>query len=172
MKMRTFFSGAGCLAALMAGGIAAAKTVNYSDRAFMADAARLAMTEAHKGQMAENQAVRGDVKDLAKTLVRDYSDSYGHLSELAAKHGISIPRGIDAGRGPGIVQLVHLKGDRFDRQFIREEITANHQAIALFKREAARGRDADVKAWAAKMVSVIENDLVAAQNCVKAEKHS
>ncbi len=156
---------------LLTGVTALAGSVNATDRNFMMAAARIDMTEAHKGQMAENQAVRTDVKDYARTLVQDHTQSYEHLSELAAKNGVSIPRGISA-RGPEIVQLVHLKGERFDRRFAREEVAADQQAIALFKREAAHGRDAGVKAYATSTISTLENDLRLAQQCAKTAKRS
>ncbi len=159
------------LALVTAGGIAYADPLNAVDRNFMVTAARIDMTEAHKGQMAENQAVRTDIKDFARTSVQDHTESYEHLSELAAKDQVSIPRGINA-KGSAIVQLVHLKGDRFDRQFVREEVAADQQALAIFKREATRGHDTDVKAYAAKTIPVLENELRLAQGCAKTSKRT
>ena len=129
------------------------------------------MTEAHEGQVAENRANRADVKDFAKTLVQDHTDSYQHLTELAAKCGISIPTGINVGRNPEIQQLARLKGERFDLQFDKDEIMDHQRAIAVFKREAAHGQDADVKAFATKMIPVLEKHLNQAEQCAKQGKH-
>lgn len=154
-----------------AGGIAQAASLNQTDKSFMMTAARIDMTEAHKGQMAESQAAATDVKDFGRTLVQDHTQSYEHLSALAAKEGVKIPRGISAS-APGIAPLAHLKGNRFDRQFAREEVSADQQALAVFKRESEHGHDADVKAYASSTIPVLENDLRLAQQCAKTEKKS
>jgi len=171
MQIRNILSGACGFALLATAGIAyastASKTVSNTDRQFMITAARADMTEAHEGQMAENQATQADVKTFAKTLVDDHTSAYAELSELAAKLNVTIPKGIDVAKNQTIVQLVHAKGARFDSQFARDEVAAHKSAIAVFKREAAHGQDTDVKAYAAKMVPVLEKHLHAAEGLAK-----
>jgi len=161
-----------CVALFAAGSMARAASLNAVDKSFLRTAARIDMTEAHKGQLAANQASAADVKDFAKTLVQDETLAWQHLSELAAKTGASIPRGINASKDQEIMRLTSLKGDRFDRQFTREEIAAEQQAIAVFKREAAHGHDTDVKSYANSTLTALENDLQLAQKCAKAGKKS
>jgi len=169
MQMRNAGTSVFCLFLFTAGGIARAASLNQTDKSFMMTAARIDMTEAHKGQMAETQAARTDVKDFARTLVQDHTRSFEHLSALAAKEGVKIPRGI-SGNSPGIAPLVHLTGGRFDRQFAREEVSADRQALAVFERESEHGRDADVKAYANSTIPALENDLRLAQQCAKGEE--
>jgi len=64
-----------------------------------------------------------------------------------------------------------LKGKRFDRQFAEDEIAAQRQEIAVFKREAAHGEDADMKAYAAKVLPTLEKDLQQAEASVKSGGH-
>jgi putative membrane protein len=172
MQIRNILSGACCLALLAAAGIAYAASLSKVDKQFMVMAAKTDMIEANEGQLAENQAARKDVKDFAKTLVQDHTESYQHLTKLAAKTGVSIPKGIDGTKDRTIQQLTHLKGDRFERQFTRDEIAAHRRAIATFKNEAAHGQDTEVKAYAAKMIPVLEKHLHLAEECVKPLKHS
>ena len=148
-----------CVAVLATAGSGPATSLNSTDKTFLVAAAKTDMIEAHESQIAEGQAKRADVKDFAKTLVQESGDSYEHLTELAAKTGASIPKGIDAARVAAIQRLNHVKGDRFDQEFIKSEIAADRQAIALFKHEAADGYDADVKAYVAKTIPVLEKDL-------------
>jgi hypothetical protein len=63
-------------------------------RAAKIRAAKTDMIEAHEGEMAENQAQRSAVRDFAKTLAEDHTDSYGQLSVLASKTGVSILKGV------------------------------------------------------------------------------
>ena len=172
MSIRTTLSGLTCLAVLCAAPIVWAASMNQADQQFLAMAAKSDMTEAHEGQMAENQAVRTDVRAMAKALVQDHTQSYEELTELATKAGVSIPKGINAGKDPAIRQLVRLKGANFDRQFAREEIAAHRHAIAVFEREAAHGQDPAVKAYASKMVPVLEKHLRLAEDCTKPAPHA
>jgi putative membrane protein len=155
---------------LAAVGIASAASLSPADKQFMISAAKIDMTEAHEGQMAETQGKSDDVKNFAKTLVQDHSDSYTHLSELAAKEGVSIPKGIDTSKSASIRLLTHLTGQRFDRAFTKDEIAAERQTLAVFKREAAHGKDSDVKAYASKMIPVLEKHVQLAASCARTKR--
>jgi putative membrane protein len=172
MEIRSILSGTCCLALLSAAGMAYAGSLSKVDKQFMIMAAKADMIEAHEGQMAGNQAGSLNVKDLGKTLVQDHTESYQLLTELAAKTGVSIPKGIDAAKDRTIEQLIHLNGARFDHVFTRDEVAAHRQAIATFKNESARGQDPDVKAYATKMIPVLEKHLHLAEECVKPARFS
>jgi len=172
MQNRSVPSAVCCFALLATGSVAYAASLSPTDRQFMTMAAKTDMIEAHEGQMAENAAGQAKVKDFAKTLVQDCTESYEHLTALAAKTGSSIPKGIDAAKDRWVQQLVHLKGDRFDRQFAKVEITQHRETIAAFKREAAHGRDADVKAYAAKMIPVLEKHEKLAEACARPARNT
>jgi putative membrane protein len=170
MKICNMVRGACCLAFFAAP--APAATVSNADKQFMITAAKTDMTEAHEGQMAENQASRTEVKDFAKTLVQDHTESYAHLTELASKTGVSIPKGINTGKDRTIQELVHLKGASFDRAFERDEIASHRRALQIFKREAAQAQDPDVKAYATGKIPILEKHLHLAEECAKPAKHT
>ena len=162
--------GAYCLAIFAATGYAA--TLSNADKQFIITAAKTDMTEAHAGQMAENQASRPEVKEFARDLVQDHTESYVHLSELAGKIGVSIPKGINTGKDRTIQELVHLKGASFDRAFERDEIASHRRALEIFKREAAHAQDPDVKAYATGKIPILEKHLHLAEECAKPAKRS
>jgi len=146
-----------------------------NDRSFMELAAKFAMLQAHEGEMAINQAKSEQVRDYAKTIVQDYTASYGRLSDVSKKTSISIPRGINAGTNDVIIHLTGLKGGQFDRQFLKDEMTADREELIEVKYEAANGKNADVKAFASSMIPVLEKHLRDAEACAKAiggVKHS
>jgi putative membrane protein len=161
-----------CFAVLALGGISSAASLSNADRQFLVTVAQTDMTEAHQGQMAQNQAGRADVKDLGKTLAADSTHSYEELTNLAAKNGVAIPKGIDAAKVHSVQQLAHLKGNHFDVAYTKDEIAAQKRTVAMFKREAQRGRDADLKAWASKMLPVVEKHLQLAQQSSKTARRS
>jgi putative membrane protein len=142
---------------------AQANSLSRADREFMNTVATMNMTGAHEGEMAQTKAKSAEVKDFAKLVVKDKSESFGHLAELAAKTGVTIPRGINASRIPAIQGLTNLNGTQFDRQFTKEEIAAEQHALAVFKREAKYGQNSDLKSYASRMIPIADNDLKRAQ---------
>jgi putative membrane protein len=142
-------------------------TLARPDQQFVTMVAKSDMTEAHKGQLAQDQGTRSDIKEFAKTIVKDHTESYQQLTGLAAKVSVSIPKGINAAKEPTIVHLVHMKGANFDRQFVQDEIVSNRRMIAAFRREVAHGTDADVKSYADKMIPILEKQLRVAEDLAK-----
>jgi putative membrane protein len=169
MTFHKTFSGVGCVLVLALSALAQVKT--SPDLAFMKMAAQANMTEAHIGQMAANQASQSQIKDFGQKLIHDHTDGYEQLATLAAKTGDSIPRGIDVRKISAVEQLMKLKGKQFDHQFVLEEIRDHERAIAAFKREAQSGRDPDVKAYASKMIPVLQDHLSQAKALAKPVKH-
>ena len=149
-----------------------AASLNNADKQFLMTAAKNDMTLAHEGQMAQNQATRADLKDFGKTLVQDHSMSYWQLSQLASKEGVAIPKGINVSHDRNIEQLGHLKGANFDRQFASDEVTTDRQMLTAFRREAKDGKDSDVKAYANKMIPVLQKHLQTAEQFSKPTRKS
>jgi len=156
-------------AALMVCAAAQAATLSKADKEFMNTVATMDMTGAHQGQLAENRAAKPEVKDFARMLVKDESESYGHLEQVAARTGATIPRGINTGHIPEIRSLENLNGARFDQTFTRNQVSDQQRALAVFKREAKYGENSDVKAYANSMIPVLDNDLKRAQQCAAAK---
>ncbi len=158
-----------CVCGMFGTAFAFADSLSTADKNFMKVAAETTMTEAHKGQMAENQASAQDVKDFGQKIAQDSSNAYSQLLNVATKTGESVPRGIDVRHNPDIGQLSHLKGTQFDRHFAQAEIRDYQRTIAEFKREAEHGQDSDVKAYASNTLPVLQADLQKAQELAKTE---
>lgn len=167
MRMERIVGSVGVV--LLLGGTAIAASLSKADKDFMVAAAKANMTEAHEGQMAENQGSADAVKSLGRTLDQDHSQAYGQLETLAQKLGVTIPNGIDTAKDATIRQLEKLKGPAFDKAFTRDEVATHHAAIAEFKREAEHGTDPDVKAYASQTVPVLEKHLTMAEQAEKAK---
>lgn len=143
-----------------------------ADRQFIERAAVLQMTLAHLGKMAQDQGNKTEVKDLGSKMVQDQTNAYSELCDLAGKQGETVPKGINIRKEPGIERLVSLKGAGFDRQFPREEIVQVERAVALFKRESEHGQNADVKAYAGKVLPQLQDELQKAKDLTKTGKRS
>lgn len=160
-----------CFGALLTVPALAANTLTKADQAFLNMAARTDMTEAHLGQMAAQQAAAGDVKDFAQLLTQTHTQDYSKLTELGAKIGEEIPKGIDVRRNSSISTLAHLKGKSFDRRFLQNEVRDHERVLAACKREAMHGDNVAVKTYATQLASVIREDLHKAEALEKPAKH-
>ncbi len=172
MNLRITALAGACLCLGWAQASAQSPALNKADKQFMTIAAKANMTEAHLGQMAESQAAGSSVKNFAETLVQDHTKAYEDLTALSTKTGENIPRGINVAKDATIQQLSKLKGSGFDRRFLLHEIADHEKALAAFKREAAQGRNPEVKGYAQSYVHTIEEHLQKAQALAKAQRHA
>ncbi len=166
MYMRMILSGF-CGIALCCVPAFAQATASASDQKFVDFAAQTDMTEAHLGQMAQEQASGQDVKDFAQTLVTDHTDDYNKLTAAATKAGATVPKGIDAANNKMIAPFEKMKGAAFDRRFERDMVTGHTKAIAEYKRAEADLQNPDLKAYATAALPVLEKHLQAAKDLEK-----
>ncbi len=170
MYMRITLSGLCCMALCCIPAFAQA-TGSASDQKFVDFAAQTDMTEAHLGQLAQDQASAQAVKDFGQMLVTDHTDDYNKLTAAATKAGATVPKGIDAAHNKMIAPFEKAKGAAFDRRFERDMVAGHTKAIAEYKREETDGQNADMKAYATAALPVLEKHLQAAKDLEKA-KHT
>jgi putative membrane protein len=144
-------------------------TLSAKDQKFVDFAAQTDMTEAHLGQMAQDQASGQNVKDFAQMLVTDHTDDYRKLSDLGTKIGATVPKGIDAAHNKMIAPFEKLKGASFDRHFERDMVAGHTKAIAEYKRAASDLDNADLKAYATAALPTLQKHLDAAKDLGKAK---
>ncbi len=159
---------AGCYSVLLTVPVFAQSTkLSPRDKEFLKMAAVSNMTEAHLGEMAEGKAAKTGIKDYGQMLVKDHTKDYQELTVLDSKLGLTIPKGINVRRDKAVEKLADLKGKRFDGQFLREEVQDHERTLAVFKREAQRGQDPDVKAYANQALPAMEEHLREAEKLLK-----
>ena len=148
---------------------AAGKEAAGGDQEFLNFAAQTDMTEAHLGQMAQEQGSSQAVKDLGQMLATDHTNDYKQLSAAAAKAGLTVPKGLDATRDKMIAPFEKLKGAAFDRHFEQAMVAGHQKAIAEYKKEADSGQNADIKAYANQALPTLEKHLEQARELEKSK---
>ena len=68
-------------------------------------------------------------------------------------------------------RLAKLSGDAFDRAYIQEMVTDHQKDIAEFQKEATSGKDAAVKAFAAKTLPTLEEHMKLVQDVNQSLSH-
>jgi putative membrane protein len=135
-------------------------TVGSSDRKFAMTAATGGMAEVEMARMALTKASSDAVKQYAQKMIDDHTTANTELMQIASTKGITLPTAPDAKHRAMMAKMERLSGAEFDRQYIMMAGHKDHQKMEkLFRDESMRGRDADLKAFAAKTLPVVQQHL-------------
>ena len=135
-----------------------------ADAPFIGAAAMDGMAEVELGRLASQNASSPDVKRFAQRMVDDHSKAADELKGLASKRDVALATKLDDEHRAVHQKLARLKGATFDQAYMAHMATAHLKAVALFQEEAKAGKDADVKAWAAKTLPTIQEHLKVASS--------
>jgi putative membrane protein len=141
-----------------------------TDQQFIDFAGQTDMVEANLGQMAATSASSQPVKDYAQMLVTDHTSDFGQLNSLGQQASLTVPTAIDAAHNKAAIDpFQKLKGAAFDHHYIQEMIAGHTKAIAIYKKEAADGQNAALKAYAEQTLTTLQKHLDGAKALEKAK---
>jgi len=143
---------------------APAKPVTDADFVMQASATDLA--EINLGRIAAKQATNAEVKQFAQRMVNDHSKASTEMLAVVNKKGgkLTVASRMDQKHRALSDRLLQLRGADFDREYMKHMVEGHGQAVALFEAESASGKDADVKAFAAKHLPTIREHFKMAQD--------
>ena len=130
-----------------------------SDRQFYEKAAQGGMTEVELGNLAQQKSSNPDVKDFGAMMVADHSSANQKLQAVADAKNMTLPTTIGLKNASIKTKLGALSGKAFDKAYIQDMIKDHEEDIALFKKEASMGADADAKAFAQATLPTLEAHL-------------
>ncbi len=132
------------LVALLLMAAASAHAAPFDDM-FLRSEERGSAYELEFARLGEAHATRAEVRTYAATLINDH-EAYGSaLRNLAESKGIAIPSGPSATDKQRLSRMAQVRGASFDREFIREAQRVNSENQRLFRKEAARTADPDIR---------------------------
>lgn len=109
--------------------------------------------------MAATKGVSAEVKNFGNMMVTDHGKANDELMSIAQKKGLTLPTGLDAEHQAKSDSLSKLSGADFDRGYIKVMVEGHKKTLALMNNEATGGKDADLKAFAAKTAPVVQHHL-------------
>ena len=137
----------------------AALAASNPDASFFKHAAEGGISEVDAGTLAQDKSSDVKVKDFGAMMVKDHSAANEKLKALAAAKNLELPTSASIAQMAGKAKLEVLTGKTFDKSYIKGQIKAHRETIALFKKEAATGQDADAKAFAVATLPTIKAHL-------------
>ena len=145
--------------------------VNDSDNDFFTDAVNGGLMEVELGQYASEHAVDPRVKNFGKMMVNDHSAANQELKTIAAAKNKSLPNAtVDPKHISMLTDLQKEKGADFDKKYIKSMVEDHEKDTEAFRKYAQNGNDAELKAFAAKTLPVLEMHLDSAKKIKDALK--
>ena len=137
----------------------ARKMMTMADTVFELHVAQLGVAEVRLGTLSAQKAESPAVRSLAQQVAQDYSKLGQELTSIAAREKMTLPAEIEADQLALYTKLSKLSGSKFDHLYLRAMKKRCRRETKLFKKEAAKGKDEQVKAFAAGTVPVLEGQL-------------
>jgi putative membrane protein len=167
---------------------ATSSQLNRADQKFIMDAAKGGMMEVHMGKLGVQKAQNEQVKQYAQKLIDDHTKANAELKQLAATKGVTLPddhmASSDAQKDASdrtkvresdatdkkdkehgaMKKLEGLSGTEFDREFVRMAVEDHQKDVKEFEKQAQKGTDAEIKAFAQRTAPTLREHLQQAQS--------
>ena len=129
---------------------AADSKVSSMDKSFAMKAAMGGMFEVDAGKVAADKAMSQDVKDFGSKMVEDHGKANDELKSISGSKSIDLPMALDSKHQKMLDALNGKSGEAFDKAYLSDMNKAHKMDDALFMKEADKGSDTDLKAFADK----------------------
>jgi putative membrane protein len=129
------------------------------DEAFFKRAAEGGIAEVEAGKLAQSKSSNDAVKEFGAMMVTDHGAANTKLQSIAAAENVDLPSTSSAKQMASKAKLEILTGEAFDKAYIKNQIAAHQETVALFRKEIASGSDARAQAFAKETLPTIRAHL-------------
>lgn len=129
------------------------------DTEFAVAAADDGMLEVQLGKLTQTSSTSSKVKMLGQMMADDHSKANEELSRLATQKNITLPAAMSDKNQKKYNDLASKTGKDFDDAYCSFMVKDHKEDIDEFKKEADKGNDMELKAWASGKVTTLEHHL-------------
>lgn len=140
-----------------------------ADTAFYRALAEGGMSEVDLAKLAEQKTEDPKIKDFAAMMVQDHSAANEKLAALAASKRVPVPRTLGTSQMGTKSRLESLQGESFDKSYIKSQVKAHEDTVALLEKEISSGQDPDARTFAESVLPTVQHHLEAARSLAAAE---
>lgn len=133
--------------------------LSQQDMTFAEKAAISDMFEIQAGKLAQDQAKDNGVKQFGNHMVADHTKTSEAMKAMAQQKSMTLPTKLDSEHQQKLDQLRGQQGDQFDSAYLQGQIDAHQTAVTLFRTQAEKGQDADLKRFAEQTLPTLEQHL-------------
>ncbi|HEX7956698.1 MAG TPA: DUF4142 domain-containing protein [Pyrinomonadaceae bacterium] len=130
-----------------------------ADHRFATEAAMGGMMEVELGRVAAQKGASDEVRQFGQRMVDDHTKANEELMRVASGKGMTLPSAPDPKHRAEMQKLSALSGERFDREYVKMMLKDHRKDVAEFRKESARGADADLKSFAARTLPTLQEHL-------------
>jgi putative membrane protein len=143
------------------------------DLDFATTAAAGGMFEVNLGKLANQKGSNQQVKAFAQSMVADHGAAGQELKKLASTKSIVLPDTLTDDQQKKYSDLAEKSGADFDKAYIDLMVDDHEKDIKEFEKEAEKGHDPELKAWANGKLPTLNHHLEMAKQAKEAldKKH-
>jgi len=143
-----------------------AKSINgkVNPAAFLTYAYLDGLAEVQLSQLAQQKASNTEVKDFAQRMIDDHTQANKEISQLAKQKGATLPSDVSPTQKATLTEFSKFSGKDFDKLYMDHNVVVHTIDVVNFTQQAAVGKDAEVKAFAAKTLLTLKDHLTLAKN--------
>ena len=142
--------------------------LSKSDQKMIMTMAQSNLAEVEMGRMAQNKSQNDQVKNFAQQMIDDHSKALSEVQQVAQARGLTLPTELDRAHRAKADKLGALSGAAFDNAYMAQAGVSDHKKNHSQLRAAqSKARDPDVKALAARTLTIVDQHLNSAQQLHK-----
>jgi putative membrane protein len=124
---------------------------------FASQAAIIGKAEIELGQIALKNTQDEGVRKYAQRMVKDHSAADQKLKAIAAKQSLQLPQSLDREHESLKTKLQSLKGEDFDREYVKAMANGHDKAVALFESASQQAQmPGELKQFAASTLPTLQ----------------
>lgn len=145
-----------------------ADTSFYDEANFAVTAAETHLMQINAGNLGKTNASLDTLIKFGRTLVENHTLIHDQLAGWAKSNKVELPETLTPDNKHKYDNLSEMKSRNFENNFTDLIIHDQEQLLDNYRKEAERGKDTVLKAWAREKIRIMETDLRTA-NWIKAE---
>ena len=139
---------------------------------FMNKAAQSGMAEVALGNLALQKSQNGEIRRFAQMIVDDHTKANDELKSLASAKNVRLPAKVSSDQRSAANKLNGISGAEIDKAFMRQMVKDHEAVVNLFQKQANSNDDADLKAFAANHLPILQGHLQMARSLSGSTKNS
>jgi putative membrane protein len=138
-----------------------------SNEQFVNEIGHANAAEVRLGRVCQRRHDSEKVGDFGRAMREDHTRAQDQLRELAKKKGWTIPEDPNAEQKAAVDRLDKLSGRAFDQAYMDLNVKDHERVIGIVESYGKDGADADLKAYANRVLPVLKHHLEMAKDLAK-----
>ena len=112
--------------------------------------------ELESSTLALERATGDEVKAFAEQMIADHTKAAQEMAAAAAEEGIAPATELDDLHQQILDEMADLEGNEFDEAYVRAQVQAHDEAVALFEGYSTNGSEGSLKQFATKTLPTLK----------------